>query len=102
MNGDWGIAGTTQFLPAALFETGNALASSGAVLGKERKHLSPGRIKDKAVAKIKDKANAKVKDKAVASRGGQYVLIIHFYVESGQKIIQFNIQFKIQSKIFIQ
>ena len=27
VNGDWGIARTTQFLPAALFETGNALAS---------------------------------------------------------------------------
>ena len=35
-------------------------------------------------------------------RGGRYVLIIHFYVESGQKMIQFNIQFKIESKIFIQ
>ena len=35
-------------------------------------------------------------------RCGRYVLIIHFYVESGQKIIQFNIQFKIESKIFIQ
>ena len=29
-------------------------------------------------------------------------MIIHFYVESGQKMIQFNIQFKIESKIFIQ
>ena len=29
-------------------------------------------------------------------------MIIHFYVESGQKLIQFNIQFKIESKIFIQ
>ena len=36
------------------------------------------------------------------TRGGRYVLIIHFYVESGQKMIQFNIQFKIESKIFIQ
>ena len=36
------------------------------------------------------------------SRGRRYVLIIHFYVESGQKFIQFNIQFKIRSKIFIQ
>ena len=35
-------------------------------------------------------------------RCGRYVLIIHFYVESGQKLIQFNIQFKIESKIFIQ
>ena len=35
-------------------------------------------------------------------RGSRYVLIIHFYVESGQKMIQFNIQFKIESKIFIQ
>ena len=35
-------------------------------------------------------------------RGGRYVLSIHFYVESGQKMIQFNIQFKIESKIFIQ
>ena len=33
--------------------------------------------------------------------GGRYVLIIHFYVESGQKMIQFNIQFKIELKIFI-
>merc|ERR1712105_506141 len=39
---------------------------------------------------------------ALASRGGRYVLIINFYVESGQKMIQFNIQFKIESKIFIQ
>ena len=39
---------------------------------------------------------------SVRSRGGRYVLIIHFYVESGQKMIQFNIQFKIESKIFIQ
>jgi len=29
-------------------------------------------------------------------------LDIHFYVESGQKKIQFNFQFKIESKIFIQ
>ena len=36
------------------------------------------------------------------TRGSRYVLIIHFYVESGQKMIQFNIQFKIESKIFIQ
>ena len=36
------------------------------------------------------------------SKGQRYVLIIHFYVESGQKMIQFNIQFKIESKIFIQ
>lgn len=36
------------------------------------------------------------------ARGQRYVLIIHFYVESGQKMIQFNIQFKIESKIFIQ
>ena len=36
------------------------------------------------------------------SWGGRYVLIIHFYVESGQKMIQFNIQFKVESKIFIQ
>ena len=39
---------------------------------------------------------------SVPIRGGRYVLIIHFYVESGQKMIQFNIQFKIESKIFIQ
>ena len=39
---------------------------------------------------------------AGAGRGGRYVLIIHFYVESGQKMIQFNIQFKVESKIFIQ
>ena len=35
-------------------------------------------------------------------RGGRYVLIINFYVESGQKMIQFNIQFKVEYKIFIQ
>ena len=35
-------------------------------------------------------------------RGQRYVLIINFYVESGQKMIQFNIQFKIESRIFIQ
>ena len=29
-------------------------------------------------------------------------MIIHFYVESGQKMIRFNIQFKVESKIFIQ
>ena len=40
--------------------------------------------------------------RAPYGRGGRYVLIIHFYVESGQKMIQFNIQFKIESKIFIQ
>ena len=38
----------------------------------------------------------------LVGRGSRYVLIIHFYVESGQKMIQFNIQFKIESKIFIQ
>ena len=38
----------------------------------------------------------------VTVRGGRYVLIIHFYVESGQKMIKFNIQFKVESKIFIQ
>ena len=39
---------------------------------------------------------------SLTDRGSRYVLIIHFYVESGQKMIQFNIQFKIESKIFIQ
>ena len=37
-----------------------------------------------------------------AGRGGRYVLIINFYVESGQKMIQVNIQFKIEPKICIQ
>ena len=36
--------------------------------------------------------------KSVMGRGSRYVLIIHFYVESGQKMIQF----KIESNIFIQ
>ena len=36
------------------------------------------------------------------TRGGRYVLIIHFYAESGQKMIQFNIWFKIELRIFIQ
>ena len=35
-------------------------------------------------------------------RGGRYVLKIHFFIESGQKMIQFKIQFKPKSKIFIQ
>ena len=43
-----------------------------------------------------------LKDGFQCYRCGRYVLIIHFYVESGQKLIQFNIQFKIESKIFIQ
>ena len=43
-----------------------------------------------------------VKRGGARGRGGRYVLIIHFYVESGQKMIQFNIQFKFESKIFIQ
>ena len=33
---------------------------------------------------------------------GQYVLNIHFFIKLGQKMIQFNIQFKIKSKIFIK
>ena len=33
---------------------------------------------------------------------GRYVLNIHFYIESCQKMIQFNIPFKTKSKIFIQ
>ena len=33
---------------------------------------------------------------------GRSVFNIHFYIESGQKFIQFNIQFKTKSKIFIQ
>ena len=36
------------------------------------------------------------------SSPGRYVLNIHFYIESGQKMIQFNIPFKTKSKIFIQ
>ena len=32
----------------------------------------------------------------------RYVLKIHFFIESGQKMIQFKIQFKTKSKIFIQ
>ena len=35
-------------------------------------------------------------------RGVQYVLKIHFFPESGRKMIQFKIQFKTKSKIFIQ
>ena len=35
-------------------------------------------------------------------KGGRYVLKIHFFIESGQKMIQFKIQFKTKSKIFIQ
>ena len=33
---------------------------------------------------------------------GRYVLKIHFFIESGLKMIQFKIQFKTKSKIFIQ
>ena len=33
---------------------------------------------------------------------GRYVFNIHFYIELGQKMIQFNIQFKIKSNLFIQ
>ena len=33
---------------------------------------------------------------------GQYVLNINFFIESGQKMIEFNIPFKTKSKIFIQ
>ena len=33
----------------------------------------------------------------VSIRGQRYILIIHFYVESGQKMIQFNIQFKVET-----
>ena len=33
---------------------------------------------------------------------GRYVLKIHFFLESGLKMIQFKIQFKTKSKIFIQ
>ena len=40
--------------------------------------------------------------KSSAARGRRLILIIHFYVESGKKMIQFNIQFKIESRIFIQ
>ena len=35
-------------------------------------------------------------------RGGRYVLKIHFFIESVRKMIQFKIQFKTKSKIFIQ
>ena len=35
-------------------------------------------------------------------REQRYVLNIHFHVESGQKMLQFNIQFRIESRIFIQ
>ena len=37
-----------------------------------------------------------------SSSPGRYVLNIHFFIESGQKMIQFNIPFKTKSKIFIQ
>ena len=40
----------------------------------------------------------KVHNGIPGSRGRRYVLVIHFYVDSGQKMIQF----KIESKIFIQ
>ena len=33
---------------------------------------------------------------------GQSVLTIHFFIESGPKMIQFNIQFKTKFEIFIQ
>ena len=33
---------------------------------------------------------------------GRYVLKIHFFIESGLKMIQFKIQFKTKSGIFIQ
>ena len=32
----------------------------------------------------------------------RYVLKIHFFIESGLKMIQFKIQFKTKSRIFIQ
>ena len=32
----------------------------------------------------------------------RYILKIHFFIECGQKMIQFKIQFKTKSKIFIQ
>ena len=34
-----------------------------------------------------------------SSRGGRYILIIHFYIESGQKIIQFKIQSEISKHL---
>ena len=37
-----------------------------------------------------------------SGRGGRYVLKIHFFNESGRKMIQFKIQFKTKSRIFIQ
>ncbi len=55
--------------------------------------------------KVERSCGQTVKDRfdfSIDPRGGRYVLIIHFYVELGQKLIQFNIQFKIESKIFIQ
>ena len=39
---------------------------------------------------------------SVRSSPGQYVLKIHFFIESGLNMIQFKIQFKTKSGIFIQ
>ena len=60
-------------------------------------HSSPGRVLGNPAPR--DRIGQSY---SVGNRGGRYVLIIHFYVESGQKMIQFNIQFKVESKIFIQ
>ena len=38
----------------------------------------------------------------VVSRGGQSFLKNHFFIESGLKMIQFKIQLKTNSKIFIE
>ena len=38
----------------------------------------------------------------IVSSPVRYVLKVHFFIESGRKMIQFKIQFKTKSKIFIQ
>ena len=50
---------------------------------------------------VLDKPNPATRD-GMKSRGGRYVLKIHFFIESDRKMIQFKIQFKPKSKIFIQ
>ena len=62
--------------------------------------ISPQKLSSKIVINVSKFTSLSVHQ--FISRGRRYVLIINFYVESGQKLIQFNIQFKIESKIFIQ
>ena len=72
-------------MPAASSKFERVFSAAGNTVTPKRANLNPDKIEE-----------------CVIVSPVRYVLKIHFFIEFGLKMIQFKIQFKTKSKIFIQ